>query len=370
MARIVTHIASGDLWAGAEVQMYQLIKGLLQSGTVQPTAVVFNPGVLQQKLEALGIPVTVADESTLSPIRMVLVIRDHLRSNGTSLVHTHGFKENVLGVIAQRLAGVPVSLRTVHGSPEYQRSWRNPVKRAVALVDQWIGRQQQDSVVAVSQQLRDKLENVFPGKTRLIYNFVDIGSLQAEHRSQSSAHLDGPVAIGLVGRLVPVKRVDLFIDTIERLTNHHRRQVKGIIIGDGPLRRHLEDRVKQSGLEELVEFRGFVDPAASEIGKLDALLMTSDHEGLPMTLIEALALHVPVIAHNVGGIPEALGDGRCGILVDEHSAAGYAAAIDDALNTPEQLEQLSDEGLRHVRKLFDSKGNTREYVSLYCSLLY
>lgn len=369
MAKVVTHIVSGDLWAGAEVQMYQLIRGLLQSEKVQPTAVLFNRGVLQEKLEALGIPVTVADESSLSPVRMVFAIRDHLRVHGSSLVHTHGFKENVLGVAAQRLAGVPASVRTVHGSPEYQQSWRHPVKRAVALLDQWIGRYHQDAVVAVSQQLKSKMESVFPGKTQLIYNFVDVESLQAEHESLNVTRPEGPLLIGLVGRLVPVKRVDLFIETIEKLANYHRRTVNGVIIGDGPLREQLEQKVQRASLIDIVQFRGFVDPAASEIRKLDVLMMTSDHEGLPMTLIEALALGVPVIAHNVGGVPEALGFGRCGVLVEEHSAAGYAMAVDNAVNNPGHLRKLSDEGLKHVRNVFDIKVNTDEYLSLYCSLL-
>ncbi|PPI84704.1 hypothetical protein KEHDKFFH_08355 [Marinobacter maroccanus] len=369
MPAIVTHIASGDIWAGAEVQVYQLLRGLLQSGEVQPTAVLFNHGVLQEKLEALGIPVTVADESSLSPLRMIASIRQHLRAHRSNLVHTHGFKENVLGVAAQRLAGVPVSVRTVHGSPEYQRSWKNPVKRVIALLDQWIGRYQQDAVVAVSQQLKSKLEDVFPRKTKLIYNFFDVESLQAEFESFKVSRSDGPVLIGFVGRLVPVKRVDLFIETIERLTNQHGRAVKGIIIGDGPLRAQLEKKVRESNLVDQVEFLGFVNPAASEIAKLDMLLMTSDHEGLPMTLIEALALSVPVVAHNVGGVPEALGNGRCGVLVDEHSPAGYAIAVNDALNHVNDLRELSDRGRQHAQDLFGAKMNTSEYVSLYRSLL-
>ena len=369
MTAIVTHIASGDIWAGAEVQLYQLLRGLLQSGEAQPTAVLFNHGVLQEKLEALGIPVTVADESSLSPLRMIASIRNHLRAHRSNLIHTHGFKENVLGVAAQRLAGVPVSVRTVHGSPEYQRSWKNPVKCMVALLDQWIGRYQQDAVVAVSQQLKSKLESVFPNTTKLIYNFVDVESLQAEFELVRASRSEEPFRIGFVGRLVPLKRVDLFIETIERLTNHHGRAVKGIIIGDGPLRAQLERQVQESNLVDQVEFLGFVNPAASQIAQLDMLLMTSDHEGLPMTLIEALALSVPVVAHNVGGVPEALGNGQCGILVDNHSPAGYSIAINDALNHVDNLRELSDRGRQHAQDVFDVKMNTREYVSLYCSLL-
>ncbi|TNF01445.1 MAG: glycosyltransferase, partial [Gammaproteobacteria bacterium] len=115
-------------------------------------------------------------------------------------------------------------------------------------------------------------------------------------------------------------------------------------------------------------FVGFLNPATPAIRQLDALLMPSDHEGLPMTLIEALALKIPVVAHDTGGIPEALDYGRCGTLVKEHSASGYAAALDRLIKQSADAQFKASAGESHVREHFDRRENVRKYIALYQSL--
>lgn len=366
MSLVVTHVVSGDIWAGAEVQVFQLIKALVDDGHVQPTAVVFNDGVLASRLTGLGIPVTVADESTLTALQIVRTISRHVKSHGTQVVHTHGFKENVLGVLGQRLAGVRPSLRTVHGNPEHARSWRNPAKKLADLADIFIGKVLQHKAVAVSGQLEDTLGSLFPGKTQLIHNFVDVEALRRETPERKGEQ--EPPVVGLVGRMVPVKRADLFVEAVRILRDDYGRNVKGLLIGDGPLRADLETTVNQAGLQNHISFTGFLDPALPTIATLDALVMPSDHEGLPMTLIEVLALEIPVVAHKTGGIPEALGNGDCGTLVTEHSARGYAAAINEILANPESARNKASAGLDHVRAGFDKAANGQKYIDLYQSL--
>ncbi|KEF32223.1 Glycosyl transferase [Marinobacter nitratireducens] len=368
MSLTVTHIASGDLWAGAEVQVYQLIKALSETREINPTAIVFNHGVLANKLQSLGVPVTVADETSLSAYQMIQSIRCHIRSNGANVIHTHGFKENILGVTAQRLAGVRCSVRTVHGNPEHTRSWKKPVKRTLDGIDTLIGRWFQQGIVAVSKQLKELLERPYPGKTSLIHNFIDVQELSQEQHQPAEEKAGQVFTVGLVGRLVPVKRADLFIEALDLLRKRFGHNVRGVIIGDGPLRKSLEARTREHELDQHISFVGFLNPATPAIRQLDALLMPSDHEGLPMTLIEALALKIPVVAHDTGGIPEALDYGRCGTLVKEHSASGYAAALDRLIKQPADAQFKASAGESHVREHFDRRENVRKYIALYQSL--
>ncbi|PHR85814.1 MAG: hypothetical protein COA80_20225, partial [Leeuwenhoekiella sp.] len=120
---IVTHVISGDLWAGAEVQVYNLCRALKASGQVTPTAVVFNDGILSEKLQELGISISIADEANLGSFAIARSIAAHCKSHGTKIVHTHGFKENVLGILGKDMARVPLSVRTVHGNPETKLSF-------------------------------------------------------------------------------------------------------------------------------------------------------------------------------------------------------------------------------------------------------
>ena len=131
-----------------------------------------------------------------------------------------------------------------------------------------------------------------------------------------------------MGRLVPVKRVDIFIAAARYLLEQKPDPgIRFYVIGDGPLREELESLSHKSGTERIVHFLGHQDDILRHIQDLDALMMTSDHEGLPMVLLEAMALRVPIIAHRTGGIPGLLDQGTCGILVDNQDPAAYARAI-------------------------------------------
>jgi len=368
---VVTHIVSGDIWAGAEAQAFQLISGLQANGVIKPTVVVFNPGVLYDKLAALGINVSLADESALSPLGQIKTICKHLRQNSTDILHTHGFKENVLGTASRYLTGVKRSVLTVHGSPESQSTWRAPRKKLTHLLNSVMTGFCQDAVVAVSQHLKTVLEPRYPNKTVVIRNFIDTDEILIAPPEQPDdlRQLDTPYRITLVGRCVPVKRIDLFIDTIASLRNDHKFEVEGSICGNGPLLETMKQYAKSKGVTNFIHFRGFVHDMEPEWASMDALAMPSDHEGLPMTLLEALLRKVPVVAHNAGGIPEVLDHGNSGLLVDDHSAAGYAEKLAQLIKQPEITRQLVANGQNHVKKEFSKYENVQKYEALYRAIM-
>jgi len=361
--RVVTHVVSGDLWAGAEVQVYNLCEALLTSNQVLPTAVVFNDGILHEKLQKLGIPVTLADETRLRPIAIARAIAAHCREHRTGIVHTHGFKENVLGILGKELARVPASVRTVHGNPETAFTLKRPHKWLVQNLDVLLGRVRQQAIIAVSTQLEERLERLFPGKVHKIFNFIDVDDIRRQWTSPSETNAKRP-RIGIVGRLVPVKRVDIFLKTIA-LLNQQGLECEGAIIGGGPMEAELKQLGNELGIGDKIAFMGFVNPAAAEMTKLDVLLMPSDHEGLPMTLLEALALEVPVVSHDVGGIPEVLDNGACGWLVKDHSPEGYAQVLTQVLAGITDRERKTERGLIHVGRFFGVEANSLKYTDVY-----
>tara|TARA_B100002003_G_scaffold182027_1_gene170208 strand:- start:31851 stop:33005 length:1155 start_codon:yes stop_codon:yes gene_type:complete len=358
----VTHIISGDLWAGAEVQVYNLCKALNRSEEVAVTAVVFNRGILHDRLVDLGIPVGLADENEVGPLGIARNIAAHCRLQETDIVHTHGFKENVLGIFGKELAGVRYSVRTVHGNPEHQLSWRKPHKWLIHRLDIWLGRTRQQAVIAVSSQLEKVLGPIFPGRVRKIFNFIDVQELRSIWLPKPDKQLK-QIRLGIVGRLVPVKRIDIFLKTIQLLAEEGIN-CKGIVLGDGPLRDNLKELARTLGVEQRIEFRGFVNPAAKEMVTLDALLMTSDHEGLPMVLLEALALEIPCIGHRTGGIPEIFNGGKCGYLVNTQNETDYAQAVKILLKDKQNLNQARL-GIEHIESNFSIQSNAPLYSDIY-----
>ncbi|MDK8464271.1 glycosyltransferase [Marinobacter sp. SS13-12] len=361
----ITHIISGDLWAGAEVQVYNLCQALSTRMEVAVTAVIFNPGILHDKLVKLGIPVTLADEASTGTLSIAKAIATHCKMQGTDIVHTHGFKENVLGVLGKELARVRYSVRTVHGNPEHGFSFKKPHKWLTSRLDIWLGRLRQQAVIAVSTQLEQSLQSTFPGKVFKIFNFVNVEEIQQTWRLESNRNKNQEALLGIVGRLVPVKRVDLFIRMIASL-NEEGYPCRGAIIGNGPLEEDLKKLALELRVGDRISFKGFVNPAMKEMRKLDALIMPSDHEGLPMTLLEAAALGIPVVAHNVGGIPEVLEDWKRGALVHEQNPSAYS---DNVLSVLSRQTQTGDNPPPDFERKFSSRENSKKYVDLYTKIL-
>jgi glycosyltransferase involved in cell wall biosynthesis len=137
------------------------------------------------------------------------------------------------------------------------------------------------------------------------------------------------------------------------------------IYGEGPLWSELIALSRDLQVENSVHFEGHCDDISRRLKNLDVLLMTSDHEGLPMILLEAMALKVPIIAHGVGGITELLDGGACGILVSNHNAAGYAESIQQLYKSQNQSHELTTRALSRVKTHYSAANNARKYLHQY-----
>ena len=161
----VTHIASGDLWAGAEVQLFTLAKTLHQFENVTVHVILFNHGELENRLREQNIPVDVLPETNLNGIQIFLRLKKLLQQHQPDVVHTHRIKENILGGLSAKLSGNIPSLRTAHGAPEHQPGWRKPHKQILYQLDWFVGRYFQSKIIAVSDDLAVLLRRDFPSKT-------------------------------------------------------------------------------------------------------------------------------------------------------------------------------------------------------------
>ena len=366
----IVHVVSGDLWAGAEVQLFTLVKTLhAQLGTTV-SVIILNPGRLEQELRKTGIRVVVLDEAKLNGIRILQRLIRTVRELKPDVIHTHRTKENILGSIAAKLSGIP-SLRTVHGAPEHVTGWHDVPKRIIQFLDRVCGRFLQCSVIAVSEDLAKILREDFPSELiHVIENGVDIDAIvqsatQSKNRASAST-----LSIGIAGRLVPVKRVDIFIRTAKYLHDMHGElNLDFHIYGDGPLRNELEALARSLDTGLYLRFEGHCDDLPAVLRNLDLLLMTSDHEGLPMILLEAMTLQIPVIAHRAGGITSLLDQGECGVLVEDHRPEGYARAVRELCMKPEQRGEIARKALQRVKTGYSARQNAENYCIEYRKIL-
>ncbi|MDB6063077.1 MAG: hypothetical protein JWM78_3180 [Verrucomicrobiaceae bacterium] len=327
----VLHIASGDLWAGAEVQLFTLLSQLRDGNAIEPHAALLNDGELARKLRDKNIAITVIDETKLNGLQILWRLRKLMIDLRPNVIHTHRQKENVLGVIANLLAARIPSVRTCHGAPEHTpKGLLNFHRRIFYLFDFWCGKYFQDRIIAVSQDLKNKLTAIFPAqKVVLVENGIDVEVVRASIKPVDfRLNASNTVHVGIVGRLQQVKRVDLFLDMAALLLqqapeiNWHFH-----VIGDGPLRQRLTQQAATLDVTGQVTFHGHRPDSTSCLAGLDVLVMCSDHEGLPMTVLESIAVTTPVVAHAVGGLTNLLHNDAFGILVTDHLPQAYASAV-------------------------------------------
>lgn len=360
----ILHLASGDRWAGAEAQLHTLLCALQQQGKWQLEAVLLNDLEPARRLRQSGIEVTVLPESELGFGALLRALLSHVRTYPPALIHTHRQKENILGALVARRHRLP-SVRTVHGAPEH--SPRRLTQRLIRGLDRGLGRYAQQRIIAVSEPLARLLEEHFaPHQLATIPNGVDIEAVR--RRAAPPADL-GPAArhIGLVGRLDPVKRIDLFLEMATLLTRDATRDWQFHVFGDGTLAPDLHRQAREQNLMDRVTFHGHRQDLPACLAALDALVLCSDHEGLPMVVLESLAAGTPVLAHDVGGLTTVLANDHGGLLVRNHSAEGYAEGLLQLLELDREI--LVEAGRQRLIQHYSATANATAVATLYQQLL-
>ncbi len=302
-------------------------------------------------------------------LRLMLRFKPHI-------IHTHTAKAGALGrlagIIYRRLAKVKGrQVRLVHTYHGHVFSgYFGPLKTTLYL---WIERllaRGTDLLVTVSQSQRQEICKYYrvgqPRQFRVLplglplTPFLENNSKNSEFRRQCSAR-PGEVLVGIIGRLTTVKNHHLFLEAARRLVEANGRQLRFLIVGDGELRSSLEAETNRLGLGRQVVFTGWQRTMKHVYSNLDVVVLTSNNEGTPVTLIEALAAARPVIATNVGGVEDLLGKpswraegfgvAQRGVLVHPRNAAGLARGIAWLLGNPGQATRLARQGRQFVRGL-------------------
>jgi L-malate glycosyltransferase len=360
----VMHIISGDLWAGAEVQAFTLLKYLQAS--VDLHVVLMNDGELASRLRALNIQVTLLPETELSSFAILKALAALIQTIKPHIVHTHRQKENILGGLANVIAFPfskhrPKSLRTTHGAPESSARGKQKIQ---VWLDTWIGCHLQSAVIAVSEDLAKKLRGAFPAShIKVVHNGVDCEALKGV-AAQADFKIAAPNSkhIGIIGRIEPVKRIDIFIEMASIFIKSALmdESYRFHVIGDGSLRSIMEERALSYGVQEFITFHGHRSDMASCIASLDVIVMCSDHEGTPMTALEALCLGTPIIVHDVGGLHELLHE-HAEFLVQLHEPYAYA----------EKLEAYLAGGFQEprFRENYSAERNSANVLNVYEDLI-
>ena len=362
------HIASGDVWGGAESQLLGLLRAIGKNSDFENAVITLNHGLLADKIGDAGIAYSVIEERDHNPFQLLRALRLEINKAAPDIVHTHGYKQNILGSLAvARKRGIRC-VRTQHGD------WEIPsrlfsMSAFYRQLDLFSARFLQDRVIAVSDALGNALGRRLPrDKIVVIRNGIDVEALRDNLVIKAAQPRNPDFVIAFVGRLVPVKRIDLFLQAASSVVHQKSGAIRFRVFGDGPLRAEAMGLVEQLDITLQVEFCGFLPNLAEHLAACDLLVMTSDHEGLPMVLLEALYMQVPVVAPAVGGIPEILCEDY-GALVDKQTPEAYANAIMDCIDRDESLSHSLERAPDFIERNYSVVGQADAYKEVYQQLL-
>jgi len=368
----ICHVSEGSAWAGAEVQVATLLRALSKCPEIVLHAVVLHEARLANELRSFGVAVQVVSEQQKSFPRVIAECSAFVKSRNIQILHSHNYKENLIALSLSHVCNVPHLVRTEHGHPEPYSAVRNPKHWCVLAADRLAAKYTEAQIVSVSSDLGEYWKkHANPRNVTVLRNAVDLERVSSSFGpAEAKQRLGIPgdnFVVGIAARLECIKRHDLFIATAKYLAERISKS-NFVIAGGGRQKESLQRLILNSGLEEQVALLGERNDAYDVLRAMDILLICSDHEGIPMVMLEAMALGVTVVSRKVGGIPEVIRDGMNGILVPSDSPADLGRACLSIFKKPRLRIKLTQTACDEIHQRYSAEKHARTIVELYQSI--
>jgi sugar transferase (PEP-CTERM/EpsH1 system associated) len=358
----VLHVLNTLQTGGAEYLVLNVAKSFDRARFEMLVCSLGGDGEIGDELRKLGIPVFVLNRREgLDPLLVPKLVR-LIRRERVKMVHTHNVAPWMYAGMAARLA----LARVCH--TEHSNLFAD--QKALKRVERFLGKISK-AVICDGDDVRRQLvdeQHLSPRNVVTIYNGVDTGLYargadRAAGRKKLGLADDTPV-VATVARLEPVKDQASLLRAFEKV-GAALPEARLVLVGDGSLRAALEDQARRPGLQGRVTFLGRRADIADLLPLFDVFALTSTSEGLPLTVLEAMAAGLPCVSTAVGAIPEAVTEGQTGLLVPPGDSDALAAALTRLLRDPGLRRKMGQEGQKRARAHFDLKAMTKRYEDLY-----
>ena len=371
--RIVYTVLDGRM-SGGQVICGHLMAAAVSAGhqvcLITPSLGEFTEQVKSRSIEVVQMPM----ERTFFFHRSVSFAK-FLRDWDADLVHCHSaVTGTILARIGAYLAGVPL-ISHVHIENKFSDvRWIQKLQIILDNITAIVA----DKIITISNATKSSLidQGISSNKITVIHNGIsltehfddmpEIDQLRSTLGLQKNSHI-----VGTVARLCPVKGQREFILAARNICNLYPN-TEFLVIGEdyefeGKYRSNLENLVKELDLEEFVHFLGFRSDVRRLIYCFEIFVLPSWIEGLPVTILEAMAARKPVVATSVGGVPELVLDGETGILVPPRDVPGLSKAIELLLEQPDIGHQMGNKGYEYIHQEFSHEKMWTQVQQLYKS---
>lgn len=361
----VLHVIDSDGLYGAEIMLLNLAAEQAAMGLEPVIASIGEPRIGEKPLETeatrRGLRVErfrMRPGPNIAGAFRVLRFAWH---EGCDVLHSHGYKGNILfGFMPRAVRRVPM-VATLHGW-----TWTGGMDR-MGLYE-WLDRLSLrfvDAVVMVNGAMRQKIDlpsvHVVPNGIPLIGE-ADRRAAPLDPRIVEFCR--GGITLGAIGRLSPEKGFDILLDAVREVAEHHP-DIRLVILGEGESRGGLEAKIRELGLTERVLLPGYVPDAGCYLPLFRVFVLSSLTEGLPMVILEAMQAGVPIVATRVGGVPEVLQEGEAGVLVPAPSAGDLATGIKHIIADEAGARDMAAVARQRLEANYSAIAMAQKYQGIY-----
>lgn len=336
---------------------------------------------------SLGLKPLVIEEMrrSLNPFKDLLAyrrIKKIIQEFKPDIVHTHASKAGAIGRLAARSCGVPVIVHTFHGHVFH--GYFSPFKTNIFKAIERFLAKKSKAIVAISNIQKKEISGIHQicdeKKIHVIPLGFDLDKFALDHDERRKLYREkfsiqeNELALGIIGRLAPIKNHFLFVDAIEFVKKKMpEKKIKGVIIGDGELRTEIENYIRSKRMSFQGEnadfiFAGWEKEVHKALPGLDIVCLTSDNEGTPVSLIEAQAAGKFIVSTNVGGIEDILHK-QCGLLSEKGDKEGYLKNLELSVMEFEKRNKEAKVAQQEVIQKFSYKRLCSDMDKLYKELM-
>ncbi|MFA7193535.1 MAG: glycosyltransferase [Candidatus Paceibacterota bacterium] len=369
----ICYIITKSNFGGAQKYVYELATSL-DKNLFEVYVALGGNGILKQKLieseiHVVNIPNLSNKLITTSDIGSFKFLYNFFNENHFDVVHLNSSKIGALGGFAARLSGVPKIIFTAHGWAFNED--RGFISKSIIKFIHWLTIMLCDQTIAVSENIKKQVFGwpFTPNKITIIHNGVkEIDFYDKTKARGILAEINQNInpdkfLVGTIAELHPIKGLDILVDAIKSIEANIDAQI--VIIGEGHIRKELEEQIKNYNLENKVILLGFLDNAAKYLKAFDLFILPSRSEALALVVLEAGLGDVPVIATKVGGLPEIISNESFGKIVEPENYKSLAEAIKNSIENYEQTKTTAQNLKTRVEENFNYQKMLDKTISLY-----
>lgn len=340
--------------------------------------------------ESLGLkPIFIKDmHRSLHPIKDIKSYQEIvkiIREFKPDIVHTHAAKSGTLGRLAAINEGVPVIVHTFHGHVFH--SYFNPIKTKIFLFIERYLSKKSSKTIAISNKQFEELCYDFKIDEAKKFEIIPLGfdlerfnvkkeEKRAEFRKKYHIK-DDEIAIGIIGRLVPVKNHNFFLEAFNEAKNKTKHKIKAVIIGDGELKEDVFAKAAELNLNinhsnpDLTDiiFTSWITEVDKALPGLEIIALTSLNEGTPVSLIEAQAAGVPIVSTRVGGIEDVVIENETAFLSSKTDVSEFTQQLLKLIENENLRKSFAEKGFQNVIEKFSYLRLAKDVKHLYLKLL-